>query len=402
MTDRLAIGRRSFLAGSALAAASTSLPGMPVIAKAQEAKPLPDYVKWKDAGALIVHSEQTIESKRAVTAALITPEDKLYIRNNVKAPDESFVADRDGWAVEIAGVKNPKTLTVAELKAMGLTTLAMVLQCSGNGRSYMQAKLKGTDQKISGTPWTVGAAGCVLWTGVPLRIVAEALGGMAEGARFITGTGGEKIPEGLNPKDIAVERSVPVANLENALLAWELNGKPISLAHGGPLRLIIPGYSGVNNVKYVKRVAFTEKETDAKIQVASYRMHGVGVKAAPDQPAVWEMSVKSWVTAPLTEAKSGRVAISGVAFGGMNAVAGVEVSVDGGKSWEKAAFVGPDLGRFAWRQFVLIKELKPGSYSLVSRATDDKGNVQPEETEVNGGGYAQNGWAAPAVQVTVS
>jgi sulfite oxidase len=400
--ETLAVDRRGFLLGTAAAAVTGGLAGQGGSAHAQDAKPLPDYVKWKEPGALVVHSDQTLETKRVHTGSLITPEDRLYIRNNVKAPDVSFIADRDGWQVEIAGVKTPKTLAVAELKTMGLATVAMVLQCSGNGRSYMQDKLKGSDQKISGTPWTVGAAGCVIWTGVPLKTVVAALGGVAEGTKFITSTGGETLPEGLNPKDVMVERSVPLANLENALLAWELNGKPVSLAHGGPLRIVIPGYSGVNNVKYVKKVAFTEAETDAKIQRTSYRMHPVGAKAAPDQPSVWEMEVKSWITAPLTDGKAGAVTISGVAFGGMNAVAGVEVSVDGGNSWEKAAFVGPDLGRFAWRQFALSKTLPAGSYTLVSRATDSAGKTQPEDVEPNGSGYSHNGWAAPAVKIALA
>jgi sulfite oxidase len=402
MQQILAMQRRGFLAGSALALVTAGLAGRGGPARAQDAKPLPDYVKWKEPGALTVHSDQTLETKRIFTGTIITPEDKLYIRNNVKAPDDSFVADRDGWQVEIAGVKTPKTLTVAELKTMGLASVAMVLQCSGNGRSYMQESLKGTDQKISGTAWTVGAAGCVIWTGVPLKAVAQALGGVADGVKFITSTGGERLPDGLNPKDIMVERSVPLGNLENALLAWELNGKPVSLAHGGPLRMVIPGYSGVNNVKYVKKVAFTEAESDAKIQKTNYRMHPVGAKAAPEQPSVWEMEVKSWITAPLTDGKAGTVTISGVAFGGMNAVAGVEISTDGGKTWEKAALVGPDLGRFAWRQFALTTKLAPGSYTMVSRATDSTGKAQPENVEPNGGGYGHNGWRAPAVALVLS
>ena len=408
------LDRRGFLAGAALAGlgvaeAQAQAPGQapgqapaPQRAPASEAAKLPASAAWKDAGALIVHSNQTIETRRrAFGTGLITDESALYIRNNVAPPPESIVADRDGWRVEIAGVARPGTLTVGDLKRLGLTTVATVLQCSGNGRKYFQDRLE-PGQTISGTPWTVGAAGCVLWTGVPLKAVVEAMGGPVAEARFITGTGGEEIPQGLKPKDVMVERSVPLATLDTVVLAWALNGRPISLAHGGPLRMIVPGYSGVNNVKYVKSVALTPVETDAKIQAGSYRMHAVGEKAAPSQPPVWEQPVRSWITAPLDEARPGRTVVTGVAFGGVNAVAGVEVSTDGGASWRQADLVGPDLGRFAWRLFALPVDLGPGSHVLVSRATDSAGNVQPEEVPANGGGYSHNGWRGPAVTLTLA
>lgn len=403
MVDTGAIDRRSFLsAGTGLAVAA----GFGASASAQEpasaAKPLPPYVGWKDPESLIIHSSQTIETKRgAIGTSLVTDEDRLYIRNNVNPPPDSILADRDGWQVEIEGVREPRTLTLAELKGLGLATVATVLQCSGNGRKYFQDKLTG-DQKISGTPWTVGAAGCVIWSGVPLKAVVEALGGADGNARFITGTGGEELPPGLKPKDVIVERSVPISNLEDVILAWEMNGKPLSLAHGGPLRMIVPGYSGVNNIKYVKTVALTERETDAKIQASSYRMHGVGEKGNPSQPSVWEQPVRSWITAPLATVKAGRRQITGVAFGGMNPVSDVEVSIDGGTTWRKAAFVGPDLGRYAWRTFVLPVELAAGRHVLASRATDASGNVQPEEPQINGGGYSHNGWRGPALTIEVT
>jgi sulfite oxidase len=394
--------RRTFLAGTAGIVAVGGLAGGATAARAQGAKPLPAYVNWKDPNALIIHSDQTIETRReAFGTSLITPEDKLYIRNNVRPPADTVVANRDAWQVEFSGVKQPRTLSVGELKRMGLTTVATVLQCSGNGRKYLQEQLTG-DQKISGTPWTVGAAGCVIWTGVPLKTVVDALGGVAAGANFITGTGGEEFPAGINPKDVMVERSVPIRNLENVILAWDINGKPISLAHGGPLRMIVPGYSGVNNVKYIKKLALTPAETDARIQSANYRLHGIGEKPSPQQPAIWEQPVKSWITTPLSGGTPGRMQIAGVAFGGMNAVAGVDVSIDGGKTWQKAQLVGPDLGRFAWRQFVLPVTLARGDYTLVSRATDTQGNVQPERTKVNGGGYSHNDWRGPAVTIKVA
>ena len=402
MTEDLRIGRRGFLGGGLTAVAAASVGGASEALAQQPAKPLPAYVGWKDPNAMIIHSDQTLEMKRDLFgSSLITPEDRLFVRNNVKAPPDSIAADRDGWRVEFAGVKEPKTLTVGELKRMGVVTVATVLQCSGNGRKYFMDKLTG-DQKMSGTPWTVGASGCVIWSGVPLKTVIDALGGQVAGVKYITGTGGEEIPAGLNPKDLVVERSVPLSNLENVILAWEMNGKPISVAHGGPLRMIVPGYFGVNNVKYVKTVALTANQTDARIQSASYRYHAITEKPSPDQPAAWEQPVKSWITAPLANQKTGQVQITGLALGGMNALAGVDVSIDGGKTWKKAKFVGPDLGRFAWRLFVLPASLQPGDYTLVSRARDAKGNVQPEDSPLNGSGYGYNGWRGPAVKITVA
>ena len=135
--------------------------------------------------------------------------------------------------MSIEGVKNPRVLTVAELKTIGVETIATVLQCSGNGRGYFPSK-------PSGTPWTVGAAGCVLWSGVPLRYVVEPLGGVAPGMLYLTGTGGEKLPDNVDPLSVMVERSVALKAMNDAILAWEMNGAPLSLAHGGPLRLVVP------------------------------------------------------------------------------------------------------------------------------------------------------------------
>ena len=402
MGKDLSFGRREFLGAGLTAVAAASVGSSSEVLAQQAAKPLPAYVGWKDPNALIIHSDQTLEMKRDLFgSSLITPEDRLFVRNNVKAPSDSIVADRDGWRVEFAGVKEPKTLTLGDLKRMGVVTLATVLQCSGNGRKYFMDKLSG-DQKMSGTPWTVGASGCVIWSGIPLKTVIAALGGQVTGVKYITGTGGEEIPAGLNPKDLIVERSVPLKNLDHVILAWEMNGKPLSVAHGGPLRMIVPGYSGVNNVKYVKTVALTVAQTDARIQSTNYRYHSMTEKPSPDHPAVWEQPVKSWITSPLTDKKAGQVQVTGLALGGMNELARVDVSLDGGKTWKEAKFVGPDLGRFAWRLFVLPAVMKPGEYTLVSRARDAKGNVQPEDSPLNGSGYGYNGWRGPAVKIMVA
>lgn len=363
-----------------------------------QGKKLPQYVAWKNEENLIVHSPTTIETKRsALSNNLLTAERDLYIRNNIAPPPERIVANRDAWQVAFEGVREPRMLTVGELKQMGSRDLTMVLQCSGNGRGYFP-------HKPSGTPWQVGAAGCVTWTGVPLKTVVDKLGGAGADARFITGTGGEEIPPGIDPKTILVERSVPMAALEDAMLAWNLNGNPISLAHGGPLRLIIPGYTGVNNVKYVKRVALTAQESDAAIQVTRYRIDPLGTKGNPSHPSVWEMDAKSWINRPdpaYGTVPAGMVLIEGVAFGGMTGVRGVEVSTDGGKTWLEAQLIGEDLGRYAWRQFVRPLRLAPGTYTVACRATDDKGNVQVEQRRENAAGYSNSSWRDHALTITV-
>ncbi|MBW0147537.1 SorT family sulfite dehydrogenase catalytic subunit [Marinobacter arenosus] len=388
-------GRRQILLGSAGAMAAVSLLGFVPLAKAEEPKTLPDFAAWKEQNALIIHSTNTMETRRgAIGQGVLTPSDRLFVRNNLPAPPDSIVADRDAWEVRIEGVKNPKTMTIGDLKEIGVTTVASVLQCSGNGRAFFP-------HGAGGTQWSVGAAGCVMWTGVPLKDVVATLGGVADGVKYITSTGGEELPDGLDPKQVTVERSVPTRALDNALLAWEMNDEPLPLTHGGPLRMVVPGYYGVNNVKYVKQVAFTENQTDVKIQASSYRIRDVGEKGSPDQPSMWEMNVKSWVTSPLETARAGRTMIYGVALGGTVPLEKVEVSVDGGKAWKQARFLGPDLGPFAWRPFVLAADLPAGEYRIVSKATDTEGNSQPEGRMDNERGYGHNGWSDHGVTVAV-
>lgn len=399
-------GRRRMLVGTGGLLALSGLGGVALADsegekqfKPADAKPLPDYASWKDADSMIVHSPNTIELKRdAFGDSVITPSNRLFIRNNVNPPSADIVKNPNAWSLEVKGVKTPRSFTVAELKTMGVQALPMVLQCSGNGRAWFP-------HHPSGTQWTVGAAGCVIFTGVPIKAVLEAVGGPEDGMVYMTSTGGEEIPEGLDPNTIKVERSVPIDAMEDAILAWELNGEPLPLAHGGPLRIIVPGYTGVNSVKYIKQLAFTKEQSAAKIQQTSYRFSPVGVNGTPDHDSIWEMPVKSWITSPLDEdgtIKAGSVQITGVAMGGMTEAESVEVSIDGGKSWQKAEFIGPDLGRYAWRQFVLSTKLSAGSHELASRATNAAGDTQPEERAENNRGYINNGWRDHMVTVTVA
>jgi sulfite dehydrogenase len=403
MTNPIQISRRQMLGATAGLIAAAGL--KPTLASAQQAAPaagaaktMPAYVSWKNADDFIIHTPRTIETKRsAIGTSVITPSNRLFIRNNLPEPTVAQIGDVNAWKVSVEGVGKPQTFTVSDLKSMGFEVLATVLQCSGNGRGFFPGKL-------SGTQWQTGAAGCVMWAGIPVRDLVKALGGVSKGMVYMTGTGGEVLPAGIDPNAVIVERSMPLAAMQDALLAWEMNGEPLSLAHGGPLRLVAPGYSGVNNIKYIKRLAFTTEQTQAAIQQTGYRLSPLGQKGGPSFPAVWTMDAKSWVTSPTPDngpVNAGMVQITGVAMGGVEDVARVDVSVDGGKNWQKARLTGPDLGKFAWRQFVFATNLKAGTYDVACRVTTLEGKKQDAETTINNGGFLNSGWVSHKVQINV-
>ena len=401
---KLNLNRRNFLTGTAaLAGVAATASVVPIsIANAnhsplnENTKGLPDFISWKDRSALIVHSNKGIETHRsAIGESLITPNRNVYIRNNMPTMTDDQIGNRKNWKVSIEGVKNPKTFTLAQLQKLGHTTMATILQCSGNGRGFFKHKPRGSQ-------WKTGAAACIFWTGVPMKTVVDACGGISGDSVYMTSEGVDHVPTGLDPKKAMIARSVPKKVYKDAMLAWEMNGVPVPNSHGGPLRMITPGYFGINNVKHLGKVAFTSQESSVKYMKKSYRISPIGKKGS-QYPSCWEMPVKSWITRPTDETgtvKAGKVQIVGVAMGGTRKVKSVKVSVDGGSSWKKAKFIGPDLGKYAWRQFVFETTLTSGKYNIASLASNGK-DKQPELRMENRRGYAHNGWKDHSVNITV-
>ncbi len=235
--------------------------------------------------------------------------------------------------------------------------------------------------------------------------IIDRFGGAEKDVAFLTTTGADPLPEGVDRNQVVVERSVPLEKgLRDSLLVWEMNGAPLPLVHGGPLRLIVPGYYGVNNIKWVKRLALTQEQSGAHIQQSGYRVRPVGTGGRPDQPSMWRMDVKSWLNGPgadNTLVKSGPVLLHGVAFSGERGIDKVDVSVDEGRTWQQAQLVGPDLGPDAWRSFIYQTDLKQGEYHFASRATDAEGDSQPRESAQNERGYGHNGWLDAALSIKV-
>lgn len=336
--------------------------------------------------------------RSAFGMGVVTPQSRFYVRNNLPMPSSAIVADPNAWALEVEGVAQPQSLRVADLKKIGVATITTVIQCSGNGRSFFE-------HGPSGSQWEIGAAGCAIWTGLPVPQLLESLGAPSKGMKFLTGTGGEPLPDGIDPLDLVVERSIPLEKgLDDCLLAWEMNGEPIPLLHGGPLRLIVPGYYGCNQIKYIRKLACTPKESPAKIQQTSYRMRPIGEPASPSQPSMWRMHVTSWLQGPGGQnapVLQGQNLFHGVAFCGERSLEKIEFSLDGGAHWKAATWIGPEMGSAAWQQFFVTVDLAPGTYTIATRATDDHGETQPAERRENERGYGNTSWKDLALTVEV-
>ncbi|MGH8931218.1 MAG: sulfite oxidase [Egibacteraceae bacterium] len=345
----------------------------------------------KDHAAFVVHERDPLQAelrREFAGQSLVTPYPLFFVRNHLAPPPVS-----GDFTIAIGGVTRPGSLTVAELARMPQVVTPAVLQCAGNGRAYFP-------NEQSGALWRLGAAGLGVWGGVLLSEVATRFGGPIPGMRFLTATGSENV----EPQRRA-ERSIPIGKaMRDVLLALELNGEPLTVAHGGPVRLIVPGYFAINSIKYPSRVAFTAEETTAPIMASDYRLSPVDAEAGvPSEPTCWAMNVKSWITSPLGDhpLRQGPVTVTGVAFAGEQPIDHVEVTTDGGASWTTAALVGPDLGPAAWRRFSHTSHAVAGTCTLASRATDAAGNAQPERLVPNLKGYQANGWREPAITLEV-
>ena len=180
----------------------------------------------------------------------------------------------------------------------------------------------------------------------------------------------------------------------------DLKWRAHPLAHGGPLRLIVPGYFGCNQIKYIKRLAATKAQSSAKIQRSGYRFRPIGQKGSVQQPSMWRMPVKSWLVGTRSKADSTQTELYGVAFSGERGVKTIEYSVNG-EEWMPAQFTGSDLGPNAWRTFSIQIETSTVK-RVFTRATDTAGAMQPESRVENERGYGNNAWRDHAFPLNIT
>lgn len=325
----------------------------------------------------------------------VTPYERLFVRMNGLVPQTALDQDATGWTLTIDGeVDEALKLTIDDLKSrFENVTSRLVIECGGNGRAFFQP---GT----SGNQWTVGAVGCPEWTGVRLSDVLNAAG--VKSSAVYTGHYGNDVHLSGDDTQEVISRGVPIekAMESDAIIAWAMNGEPLSALHGFPLRLIVPGYPASASQKYLTRIWIRDREHDgAKMTGNSYRVPAYPVAPGTEVPesdmvVLTDMPIKSIVTFPQTGtevAPDEDVEVRGHAWCGKGDVSAMHVSIDFGQTWQEAT-LEPAVNRFAWQRWrANVKLPQHGYYEVWARATDGDGVSQPPLSPVwNPRGYANN------------
>ena len=307
--------------------------------------------------------------------------------------------DSAAWSLQVGGrVDRPLTLSLAELRARPPRTIAVTMECAGNGRARLEPR------PVS-QPWLVEAVGTAEWTGTPLRPLLEEAG-LRDDVVEIVFTGLDHGMEGGIEQDYERSLAVAEASSDDVILSYEMNGQPLLPQHGFPLRLVVPGWYGMTNVKWLARITAVTEPFAGFQQAEGYRM--LRDRDDPGTP-VTRMAPRALMVPPgfpdfMTRRRFvgvGPCQIRGRAWSGNAPVTRVQVSADLGTTWFDATLDDADLGPYAWRAWSWTWEPStPGDYELWCRARDAAGNEQPVTADWNVKGYANN--EVQRVPVTVA
>ncbi|MFQ5676112.1 MAG: sulfite oxidase [bacterium] len=378
------LSRRSFLTSTGSAALLATGIGGP----ASSLFGNPKVAQEKDLELILRRARPlNLETPRAGLNSWLTPTHLFYVRNHYQNPDV-VLAD---WQVSIGGeVDPPKALNFAAIRRLPKVTIIATTECTGNGRAYFQPKTKGNQ-------WEVGAVGNAVWSGVRLSDLLKDFGIHSAG-KFVTLKGGEKRPSDATPQFI---RSIPIDKaMQEVILAYEMNGMPLTPDHGYPIRALVPGWYGASSVKWLVGINITREPDSGHYQQESYRIQHEG-QDLKDAGYATVLNVKSIISTPgVSTVSAGRIPVQGVAWSGAGEIRRVEFSADSGKNWQDADLIGLQVPH-AWQSWFYLWTARPGSYKLMSRATDSAGRVQPLRIAWNRKGYSNNAVADHAIEVTV-
>jgi DMSO/TMAO reductase YedYZ molybdopterin-dependent catalytic subunit len=345
-----------------------------------------DEVRQSSPTGLIIRQKEpaNLEMPFDQVDSYLTPTALFYIRNHFPAPR----IDVAGYRLRIDGaVRNPLALSYKELREMRSATRIATLECAGNGRVFLVPQVRGAQ-------WELGAVGNAEWTGVPLRALLEQAG-LEDDACEVVLEGADRgmaVEEPKPPVPISYARSVSreKAVQPEVLIAYQMNGRDLSRDHGYPVRAIVPGHYGMASVKWLTRIQAVREPFQGYWQTSDYS-YWDSLDGKPVRRALAEMKLKSEIARPRvyeTLLPNQTYTVFGAAWAGETEVTEIAVSTDSGQTWAKAHFLDP-VRRHAWRRwkFDWLTPKNPGRYTLLARAKDANGTVQPDEHDWNYGSY---------------
>ena len=320
---------------------------------------------------------------------VLTPNDAFFVRYHLAQVPTSI--DPNAFRVEIKGkVNSPLTLSLADLKKFQPAELIAVNQCSGNGRGF-------SNPRVGGGQSGNGTMGNAKWKGARLKDVLNKAG-VAARAKQVTFNGLDKAPFEKTP-DFIKALEMDHALHEDTLLAYEMNGEPLPMLNGFPLRLVVPGHYGTYWVKHINEITVVEQPTPNFWMDTAYRIPDnecacvePGTTPAKTRP-IGRYNVRSFITSlangdGITIGRA--LAVRGIAFDGGYGITRVDFSEDGGKTWREAK-LGKDLGKYSFRQWTTtFKPERAGTYDLRVKAANRNNQSQPMEALWNPAGYMRN------------
>ena len=345
---------------------------------------LPVVIPGPETAGLVVHRTNPLNCETPIPALIggvVMPSSRFYVRNHFETPR----LDPAAWRLEVTGlVDRPLRLSLRDLRNMRSQTVVATLECAGNGRFAF-------DPPADGEQWRLGAVSTAEWAGVPLTEILDRAG-LAPEAREVVFRGADRGSPGQGAAPIRFERSLSVADARHSesLLAYAMNGEPLPLEHGYPLRLIVPTWYGVASVKWLTEIEVIRSAFTGFFQTERYVYETQRDGARASEP-VRLQKVRSVIIEPVADhdVAVGDLVIRGMAWSGAAPIDKVEVSV-GDSPWQTASLIG-ERRRHSWQWWELLTRIdSPGQATLRARATDLAGRTQPDRPDWNRLGYGGN------------
>jgi DMSO/TMAO reductase YedYZ molybdopterin-dependent catalytic subunit len=314
----------------------------------------------------------------------LTPVSRFFVRNHMHEPSE---VSAESWRLSVGGeVEKPLTITLGDVGKLQSHSVVNTLECAGNGRSLHRPQ-------VAGIQWGKGAVSTAKFSGPRLGDVLQQAGLKTTG-KHVMFRGLDEVPGKVPPfiRSIPIEKALD----SDTLIATHMNDAPLTKHHGFPARALVPGWIGAASCKWLTEIKVLDSEFVGNFMSPGYRFPNQPVKPGDsvkpeDTHVLTGLNVKSVICGPLNGAtlKAGKLTVHGVAWAGEADIVKVEVSTDGGSSWNVTA-LGREQSHYAWRLWSYAWNAKRGDHVIQSRATDSKGRVQPAEAVWNPSGYLYN------------